>query len=333
MKSVANHFRTWAAARTVVVATAVSTFFIASASAQTYRAMPPDPYDPHAATQPNHGAVQQPVGVPVGLPQAVTESLGNSIDYPATEVRTVPIAKAQQVGARTQMDRARRDLSGVIDTLKEDFEYSAEYVQVSSDVKAAQEEYDRARGHVLNQLYQDPQYTALVRLRDTMATKLEQLRARRAPRSEILAAAAVKLDYATQLSDREATALASDSSVQDARRRLTDAGQRAGEMRSRFARGLRREQAFADARRNLEDAKANFLVADAFLGASINARDIALDYAAWIHRWDVYKYLHSPYGYGYGGYGYRGYGAGCYYPGYPLAGAGFAGTGLIMQTR
>jgi len=331
MQSDVDHFRTWAAARTVVVAIGLSALLNATASAQTYRAMPPDPYDPHAAmtaaTQPGNGAPQQPI--PVGLPQTVTESLGNSIDYPATEVRTVPIAKAQQVGARAQMDRARRDLSGVIDTLKEDFEFSADYVQASNDVKDAQEAYDRARGHVLNQLYQDPQYTALVRLRDNLATKLEQLRADHAPRSEILAAAAVKLDYATQLSDREATALASDSSVQDARRRLTDVGQRAGEMRSRFNRGLRREQAVADARRTLEDSKANFLVADAFLQSSICARDIALDYALWSHRWDMYRYLHSPYGYG--GYGYGGYG--CSYPGFGVVGAGFTGGTVMTRTR
>src|SRR4051812_22117449 len=110
MQSVVDHLRTWAAARTIIVAAGLSLFFTmfftAAAPAQTYRTMPPDPYDPHAAiaaaTQPGRAAAQQPMPVPVGLPQTVTESLGNSIDYPATEVRTVPIAKAQQVGARTQ---------------------------------------------------------------------------------------------------------------------------------------------------------------------------------------------------------------------------------------
>ena len=64
------------------------------------------------------------------------------------------------------------------------------------------------------------------------------------------------------------------------------------------------------------------LVADAFLQSSINARCIALDYALWIHRWDMYKYLHAPYDYG---YGYGGYG------GYPYAYGG-AGCGVGLNT-
>src|SRR5690349_20160794 len=105
-------------AATAATVMAMGMFAIAAAPARAqYRPMPPDPYDPHAATLPAAAASQPgaapgagPAGVaqqqgalpPVGIPQVVTENLQSNIDYPATEVRMVPVAKAQQVGARSQ---------------------------------------------------------------------------------------------------------------------------------------------------------------------------------------------------------------------------------------
>ena len=82
-------------------------------------------------------------------------------------------------------------------------------------------------------------------LRRLLGRKLEQLHATAAiNREEIIATAHVKLDYASRLSDRENAALAADSAVQDAKRRMVDAGAKVNDLRSHFARSVKRNNQF-----------------------------------------------------------------------------------------
>jgi hypothetical protein len=98
--------------------------------------------------------------------------------------------------------------------------------------------------------------------------------------------------------------------VQDARRRLTDAAARLADMKAKFNRTVKREPTVVAARRDFDDSKIGYLAADSLLQSTIHAREIALDYAYWSHRWDIYRYLqvgaydydgYYPYGFAYGG--------------------------------
>jgi hypothetical protein len=265
------------------------------------RAMPPDPYAPSStitATAPTSSYGNGGYG------------FGSYYAYPAAEVNAVPPARAREVVARAQFDQARTAMYRVVDLIKDDFENSEEYLAALRTEKEAYDQYDAARKRVLRNVQQDSSYQALLQLTREMADKIEALRASHASKSEIATLAAVKLDYATRLSDRENAALAADPAVQDARNKLVDAGRRTAELRSRFSRSVKRDKTFLAARDNFEDSKINYLGADAFWRETVTARDIALDYAWWVHRYDPYTGYgagfasYYPYRYGRYAYGY-----------------------------
>jgi hypothetical protein len=231
-------------------------------------------------------------------------------DYPAEEVRAVPPARANAVRARLEHERAQSDLYRWIDRNWNDFTNSREYLDSSANERKAQEAYNRERDRVLRELANDSNYRTL---RDLIADISDQMERQR-PRSvnvsmkpevmdDMLAMATVKLGYMSQLSAMESAALNADRAVQDSRSALVDAGNRTREMRRNFDRGLRRDSEFLAARGRIDDLRINKIVAGAFLESAINAREIALDYAYYVHRWDQYKYsVNGIYGDYYGGY-------------------------------
>ena len=87
---------------------------------------------------------------------------------------------------------------------------------------------------------------------------------------------------------------------------------------------MRRDAKFVAAKKDLEDTRTARVTADAYYGTSVEAANIALTYAYWLHRFDpyTYRYTYNPYDYSYGysgiGYGvslnYGGYGFGYAYP-------------------
>jgi hypothetical protein len=235
-------------------------------------------------------------------------------DYPAAEVQAVPVARAQAARARAEFDLAQLNLHRWIDRAWDDFEHSREYLDATAAEKRAYDEYRRERDRVLARLDQDSTYRAMVDLIGDLRTRIERERGGRNPTQDqieqTLALATLKLGYASTVSAMEAAALTADNAVQDARNRLTEAGARAREIRGNFARGVRRDGQFLAARDNADQLRITRVVTDNFLEGAINAREIALDYAYYLHRWDQYRYSQygiysNPYAYpiGYGYYG------------------------------
>ena len=216
-------------------------------------------------------------------------------DYPAAEVQTVPIAMARAATARAVQDQVLNDLHVTVDHLWEDFDYSSSMVAVRKDVDSAYLEYDDARRKALETLSGDPTYRAMVSLVATLKNKLDGERPMaKKPLPEdlerVLATATLKLSYASSASAMEAAALAADDRVQQTRARLVTAGQKAATMREEFARTVRRSSEFLAARRSFDDSRIANITADAFLCGAIDARDYALNYAYYIHRFDQYSY-------------------------------------------
>jgi len=269
------------------------------------RPMPPDPYDPHPAQ------AQQAPAKAADNTASNQPALPAANDYPAAEVQAVPAARARMAVARSEFDDAQSGLHLLIDQLKEDFEYSADLSAAMRNEKAAYERYINARGRVINQLTGNVEYRTLRNLCKDLNDRLYNLKANpEANRSEIIATAELKLAYATKVSDMESDAIKSDSATQDAKTKLVDASSKVSDLRSAFQRSLRRDQKVVAARRDMQDARVARVASSAMLDGAIEAREIALDYAYWLHRRDPYTYrsignaydpyYDSGYGVGYG---------------------------------
>jgi hypothetical protein len=243
---------------------------------------------------------------------------GYGNDYPAEEVRAVPGARAQAVRARLEHERAQTDLHRWIDRSWDDFTNSHDYLDTTANERKSQDAYNRERDRVLRKLQDDSNYRTLKDLIADLSAKMERERPRSISAAnsdsieDMLAMATVKLGYLSQLSAMESAALNADRAVQDSRTALLDAGTKSREMRRTFDRKLRRDPDFLANRGRIDDLRINKVVAGAFLESAINARNIALDYAYYVHRWDQYKYSQygiyaDPYGGGYSQYYGGGY--------------------------
>jgi hypothetical protein len=246
---------------------------------------------------------------------------GYGSGYPAPEVEAVPMAYARSVNSRAEQDQMLSELHSTVDRLREDFNYSPEMVSATREQDSAFLAYDDARRKVLESLSSDPNYRALISLVVSLKQKLEDERPGPKPSPEdlerVLATATLKLSYASAASAMEVAALAADDDVMQTHARLILAGNKVGQMRQDFDREIRRSPEFLAARRNLDEARIARLTADAFLSGAVDAREVAMDYAYYLHRFDQYSYTpvgygypSDPYGYGYGlgnsgGYGTR----------------------------
>jgi hypothetical protein len=236
---------------------------------------------------------------------------GYGSGYPAPEVEAVPMAYARSVNLRAEQDQMLSELHLTVDRLREDFNYSPEMIAATREQDAAFLAYDDARRKVLESLSSDPNYRALISLVVSLKQKLEDERPGPKPTPEdlerVLATATLKLSYASAASAMEVAALSADDNVMQTHARLILAGNKVGQMRQDFERQIRRDPEFLAARRNLDEARIARLTADAFLSGAVDAREVAMDYAYYLHRFDQYSY--TPVGYGYPQYPY-GYGYG-----------------------
>jgi len=255
----------------------------------------------------------QPADDHRAMPAANSSSYG---DYPATEVQAIPGARANAVKARLEMELIQTNLHRWIEHAWDDFLHSKDYLSAANDEKKAQDEYTRERERVLKKLNDDSSYRALHDLVADLHDKIEREHDR--PKAlassefealdQMMALATLKLSYASAQSAMESAALNADKSVADARTKLIDAAAKTREMRRGFDRGVRRDPEFLAGRNRYEEARINRVVSSAYLESAINAREIALDYAYYVHRWDQYRYSS-------GGY-YDPYYGNSYYTGY-----------------
>jgi len=293
--------------RTFRLGLAAAAAFSLSIVASGWTAQPTQPNDDQARRDDNGRGMGGGGGAQYG---DAYQGYGN--DYPAEEVRAVPGARAQAVRARLEHERAQSDLHRWIDRSWDDFTNSKDYLDVTANERKQQDAYNRERDRVIRKLQDDSNYRALKDLIADISAKMERERPRSisAANSEsiedMLAMATVKLGYMSQLSAMETAALSADKGVQDARTALTDSSTRSHELRRTFDRKIRRDENFLASRGRIDDLRINRVVAATFLESAINARNIALDYAYYVHRWDQYKYSQ------YGIYGDSGYYGGSY---------------------
>lgn len=257
------------------------------AQTQPARPMPPDPYDPRpSGAQQAQPAVQYPA----------------SNDFPSAEVQAIPPAHARVVDLRWTREQSRRDLNDVVDRLRDDFERSSEHQAAVRTQQVAHDRFVSARESALNTVRSDSRYAALKKLASELQRRI-QLMQEQEPKADpqvIRGMADLRLEYNTKATAMEADALAADSGYIEARQKLLDAAIRVRQLRQDFERSLRRNTEFVSARTVYNQLGVAYLTADAYYQSALDARDIALRYAYWLHRWDQYQYSTAyPY---YGGY-------------------------------
>jgi len=275
-------------------------------------------YDSEAhATRPSAPTDQAVGNVPPGYGGYGWDPRSYVTDYPAEEVQAVPVAKAREVGAQWRMRQIQSDLYRTVDLLREDFQYSPELKAASDDEKLAYGNYINAKQQVLKRLQQDTTYRTMLSLSADLKKKIDDQRAPsdRPPTREemerLMATASLRMSYASSASEMEAAAFEADGNVQDAKRKLVAAGDKVVAMRAAFDRKVRRDPEFASARKAFDEAELNYVVAAAFRESAVEAANIALRFAYYLHEGDLYN-NHNGYVFGGGGYGYPYYG-GTYY--------------------
>ena len=121
---------------------------------------------------------------------------------------------------------------------------------------------------------------------------------------QLVEMATVKLDYASVATDMEIAALRNNSDVADARQKLMAAGAKVAELRDAFDRQVRDSKELAAVRDQIEEARVQFITAEAFRDGASEAAGWALDYAYYKYRFSnsyaLYPYDNSYVGYGYG---------------------------------
>ena len=113
-----------------------------------------------------------------------------------------------------------------------------------------------------------------------------------ANKSEILATAELKLAYATRMSDIEADALKDDTAVLDAKAALMQASGKVSDLCAEFALAAPRSKVHRG-QRDMDDAKIARATSAALLDGAIEARNIAMDYAYYMHNHDPYTYRYT----------------------------------------
>jgi hypothetical protein len=255
---------------------------------------------------------------PAAAPGATSNQYSG--DFPHQEVMAVPMAHAQEAASRWIQWEAESNLQGVVDEIREDIEQSTDMADALGQERYAYVEFDEARVAVLEKLADDPTYHATQRLVTQIAQAIATQKKADPPSLEdqqrTQALASLKLTYAANLSAMEAVAMAQDPRVQETRQRLVAAGRKLADLRAKENHDVRRDEQFVTAKRAYLDSIVAHMAADAYLNSMVEARNIAVDYAYYIHGWDYLKYSGGngfiglpwgyPYGYAYGSSQYYG---------------------------
>jgi len=248
---------------------------------------------------------------PSGYPETYN-GVGRTF-YPGTELRALPVARAQAVAAREQFLHAQTNLSNAVADVQRTFTRSTELKAALAEEKAAWDDLTNARDAVLSRLSKDERYQAAVQLRDRMTHQIEQARAQKGtPPEQLLAMASVKLSYSASVTGMEAGAIAADPYVAQARQRLVAAGARLAELREVMDDAVRRDPQALAARKAVQEAQTAAAATDAMYLDATRVADAALDFAYFLQTHPAPYIVNSPY---YGGYGY---GSVSYPVGYPL---------------
>jgi hypothetical protein len=240
-------------------------------------------------------------------------------DFPGVEVRGAVEANARAAFARASFHRLQDSMDSMILRMQYDFEHSKDLADASKAEQHAWDAYLAARKDALKSVVNDPKYVANVELKDAMGHQIAEIRAtyskvgsaehrsqsfvNAAMMKQLVEMATVKLDYAQVATDMEVAALRNNVEVADARQKLMSAGARVAELRDEFDRKVRDSKELAAVREQIEDARVQYITAEAFRSGAVDAANMALDYAYYKNRFSN-SYAAYPMDFSYVGYGY-----------------------------
>jgi len=215
-------------------------------------------------------------------------------DYPAFEVQSVVPARAQAAAARIEHNYARTEMYRTVDQVREDLARSPGYRATVYERERAARAYETERNRVLSRLWRDEDYLALVNLRDRLTQNIANLREQKnVDAAELVAHAELKLEYSRKISAREAEALSQDEPLKRSYQTLLAAVGKLQAQEAEMDYAARRDESVVAARTRLQQATVQRVATATHEKAAAHARNIALDYATYVHRYDQYKYVNQ----------------------------------------
>jgi plasmid stabilization system protein ParE len=231
---------------------------------------------------------------------------GYAVSGPASsqqqpQVYDIAPAVAQAAFSGAEYDNRWVGLQVMLERARSDFYLSADYLAARKEVAEAQRAYDSAADGVLSRLANDKNYRDLIEQRTEEQIALKSTGVGSGLRNAV---AAEKLRYGSMVSRMEAFALANDSGVQDARKRLVAAQEAMTLKGEQFESQLFRQPEVAGARESMEEARANKAGAEGYLRGAVITRADQIDVNAQMYGGNsILIGCWNPYYRGYFGFG------------------------------
>jgi hypothetical protein len=248
------------------------------------------------ATQPNASSQSNPAPVITG-----GSSYGNQ--YSTYDLSS---ALSRDAAAKSSMTNANAAYGQALAQARKDFRISTDYRNAAKEVADARDAYSAAAQPVLNKLTDNADYHALVEGRTQLSIALANSNLTPQVRMEL---ANKKLTIGNKISRMESATIAADSSVLQAKSRLTSAERALAELTSNFEASINTVPAVAAAKQALDSSKTEYAAAEGNLSGANLARNDLINSDqrnSGSYSSPYNNYLYSPYNYGYG-YGYGGY--------------------------
>ncbi len=255
-------------------------------------------------------------------------------DFPSAEVHDAVVANTRAATARANFRRTESALHSAVRGAVREFENSKELREALAAEEKAYAAYQSARRDALRGVSSDPQYRAMIDLREGLSERIAGKHERHeglvrevtgdpsvrltasASRpvvlppvagNELVAMATLKLRVGTEARDMERAALEGNEAVGKARREFEEASAKVASLRSGFDESLRDNDELKQAREALEDARVARVAAETYFKGADLAAGEALDYAWRLRRYDYYRYSSrlNDYYYPLPHYGYR----------------------------
>lgn len=226
----------------------------------------------------------------------------NVTDYPAAEVRAVPAAKARRAIALVERDEAYNTMSRALRQSERDMKNSEGMAAAMDEERLAFVALEQARDKALSSLTDDEKYQVRRSIQAELGKRISERRYEPAtsPQSaDVSQLASAKLDLAKEARQKEASLLAKSPEVTAARGRLMAARARVRELQDSWRDEVRNDPDLLAARQKVIDTKIAHLAAEAYLDGVVEARNIAMNYAYYLQRYNPYQTssYYDPYAY------------------------------------
>ncbi len=219
-------------------------------------------------------------------------------------VQAVPAARAASVDARWRYFQAHNELQRLTGNFTRTFEQSQPLRDAQRALDEASNRYQAARASALESVWSSDSYQAALKINDGLTQQIVEEHGEKAPDDDkIRSLAESKLQFIGSSRLREVRALADSEEFQSARRNYVEAAERVRSLRQQFENEMRESIDLADLRKAKQDTLVRRLATQAYYESSVDAREIALDYAYYSRNRDRYTPGNAyDYSYGYNGY-------------------------------